>query len=44
MFLFVKYIVEQEKWDRRFGLHPHPPNYSTKKKKNPYIVNPKKLN
>ena len=20
MFLFVKYIVEQEEWDRRFGL------------------------
>ena len=43
MFLFVKYIVEQEKWDKRFGLYPQPPNYSTKKK-NPYIVNPKKLN
>ena len=33
MFLFVKYIVEQEKWDKRFGLNPQPPNYSTKKKK-----------
>ena len=21
MFLFVEYIVEQEEWDRRFGLH-----------------------